>query len=440
MPGLFPVTNELPMLLNWIFRYGGLAIQFVILSVLARHLDTADYGRYLLVLSVVTPLNGLLALGVSESFVREAPVLLHDGDSSEVRKLVGATVTVALGMAAFTAVSAAVVLWFLPIGHTTTVVIGFIVAMLIATGLTFNGAHMLLGAGFEVLGSFFFYPAVNLSILLSSVPYVVLTEAPTFAGIALVNSSAALVVAAAANLAVLWRMRPSRPDGASMTHLVRLGIRLASIRTLRQGGGWIPTFVAGVTLGPTQAGYLGLASRTALLVAVPTQTLRFAARPAIVRAYARGDYQEIRAICGRPAGLAFTIALIAVLVSSFAGDWAIGLAFGKDMVPAAPLMTVVLLGVALDAFGGPVDEVLKMTGHEKLALKILCVCIAGEAIALVVTSHFGVVAMAWAVNGYFAALSATMIIAAHQKLGIWLHPMMPHFPTGKLRKAMRRAF
>jgi O-antigen/teichoic acid export membrane protein len=410
------------MLRNWTFRYGGLVIQFVVLSILARHLDAADYGRYLVVLSVVTPLNGLLSLGVSETFVREAPRMLLEGGIERVGSLVSATLAVALSMSCGLALLGGVLLWFLPLDGTTKLVIGFTISMLITTGLAFNAAHMLLGGGYEALGSFFFYPAVNLSVLMSSVPYVVLTESPTLAGVAVVNTSAVFLIAAAATFCVVRRMPPGKTTRATMLHLARVGVRLASIRSLQNGGGWTPTFIAGIMLGPVQAGYLGLASRLALLAGVPAATLRFVARPAIVRAYASGDNKAIRVICGKPAALAFAVASLAVVLSVFIGDWAVRFAFGSDLVPAAPLMTIILIGVAFDAFGGPVDEVLKMTGHEKLALTILCVCVAVAAGALAVASQFGLAAMAWVVTAYFIALSASMIVAARVKLGIWLRP------------------
>jgi O-antigen/teichoic acid export membrane protein len=213
-----------------------------------------------------------------------------------------------------------------------------------------------------------------------------------------------------------------------MQHMAGIGIRLASTRTLRQVGSFMPTSIAGATVGPAPAGYLGLATRTALLAAVPTQTLRFAARPAIVRAYAQGDFQAIKMISGRPAGAAVGIALIAVIISAFAGEKVVSFAFGPNLAPAAPLMTVILLGVAIDAFGGVADEVLKMAGHERIVLIILSICVVVELLALIVASRFGVLAMAWVVTGYFASVSAATAIAVRIKLGVWLRPVVPQFP------------
>jgi len=64
-------------------RYGGIALQFVILMILARHLRPDEYGRYMLVLSAVLPTYFLLGLGISETFVREAPALTDKGDLSQ---------------------------------------------------------------------------------------------------------------------------------------------------------------------------------------------------------------------------------------------------------------------------------------------------------------------------------------------------------------------
>ena len=50
------------MLLTVIFRYAGIALQFVILMAIARALTPHDYGQYLFALSAVLPTYFLLGL------------------------------------------------------------------------------------------------------------------------------------------------------------------------------------------------------------------------------------------------------------------------------------------------------------------------------------------------------------------------------------------
>lgn len=417
------------MLVTVALRYGAIAIQFVVLAVLARHLTVDDYGRYVLVLGAVWSTYTLLGLGASETFVREAPKHMQRGCPDQVAALAGGTLTFALANAAFVALVGGALVWLLALDPATTTLVAFILAFVVAFGLVVNAAQILLGGGFHALGSFFYYPAVNLSLLISSVPYVILAEKPTFRGVAITTSSAGLLMAAVAILLVVHRIPPAWAAVSTIRHLVTIGIRLSFARALGYIGVWLPTFLAGVILAPAQAGYLGTANRLAFAVGAVTAAVRFAVRPAVVRAFDRGDRDSIKETCGRLATATFTVACLAIVVSALAGDSIFRIAFGPDLVSAAPLLTILLVGIAFEAFCGPVDEVLKMTGHETRVSTVLMVAVAGSTLAMFAVARFGVTALAWVQVGYSIFLFGTLIVIARRELGIWLHPILGPFQT-----------
>ena len=417
-----------------VFRYGGIVLQFVILLVLARHLDADDYGRYMLVLSAVFPTYFLLGFGISEAFVREAPRLIRDGDLRPVRTLVGATLMVALGTAAVLAVAGALAVWLLPLDPTTSDVVVFMVAFFIANGLMFNGAQLLLGSGSETLGAFFFYPAINLSLVVSALPYVLYSAHPTFSGIALATSVASLIVGVVAVGLVVVHVRPRRPRRGTSRQLIAVGARLSAARGMYAAGLWLPTFIAGVLLAPAQAGYLGTAGRLAVAVGAVTAAVRFAIRPAIVRAYERQDWPAIAAVCGRVATVTLAMVTVAFAVTFFFGRSLVSMTFGTGFASAAPLLTVLLIGVAIEAFAGPVDEVLKMTGQENSVLIIFAGTLPIFAAALVAAAPHGVMVMAWVQVGYTLAVFGAMIVTLGRKRRVWLHPVAPPILKGNLRQ------
>jgi len=418
------------MLVTVALRYGSIAIQFVVLAFLARYLTVDDYGRYMLVLGAVWATYTLLGLGASETFVREAPVEIQRGCPDEVASLAGGTLVLALGTAALVALVGGVFVWLLALDTATTTLVIFILSFVVVNGLVFNVAQMLLGGGFHALGSFFYYPAVNLTLLMSSVPYVVLAKTPTFQGVAIATSAGGLLMAVAALLLVVYRIRPTWATATQIRQLVKVGIRLSIARALAYVGVWMPTFLAGVLLAPVQAGYLGTANRLAFAVGAITAAVRFAVRPAIVRAFDRGDRESIKETCGRLATATFSIACLAIVVSAVAGHSILRIAFGPDLVSAAPLLTILLVGIAFEAFAGPVDEVLKMTGQEIHVSTVLVVGVGSATLALFLLAPLGVSALAWVQVGYSAVVFGTMIVIARVKLGIWLHPILRWSPTG----------
>lgn len=419
------------MLVTVALRYGSIAVQFTVLMILARHLSLDDYGRYMLVLGIVWSAYTLLGLGASETFVREAPKHLQHGRSKDVAVLAGGTLLLALGSAGVVGVLGWVSIEILALDPTTKTLVLFALAFGVANGLVFNAAQMLLGAGYLSLGSFFYYPAVNLGLFASSVPYVLIAENPTFQGVAIVTSGAGLLIAGFATLLVIFRLRPTWPTVEAIRQLVTVGIRLSFARSLGYIGVWLPIFLAGVLLAPAQAGYLGTASRLAFAVGAVTAAVRFAVRPAIVRAFDVGDRASIKETCGKLASATFALALLALAVSLVAGESIFRTAFGADFAPAAPLLTILLIGIAFEAFVGPVDEVLKMTGHENRVSAILIVTVACSVLAIFIVAPMGVSAFAWVQVFYTVALFSGMLVITRMKLGIWLHPVIRRSTDGK---------
>lgn len=412
------------MLISVAFRYAGIALQFLILVVVARGTSVADYGRYLFVLSAVLPTYFVVGLGASEAFVREAPAR-GAGEHGETRRMAGSVLLVM--MATLVLVTGAVVATIvLQPGTAKDATTGwFMLAFFAGNGIMFNAAQLLLGAGRNRLAAFFFYPAVNLSLLASSVPYVLLAPAPVFAGIAVWTSVGALAAAAVSLACVIVLVRPARPSLAYMRLLVGTGVRLALARALYAIGLWLPTFMAGLLLSKVDAGYLGTAGRLAVAVAAVTAAVRFAIRPAIVRAYAGDDMEAIKRICGTAATATLALVLVSLAGNLLVGRLVIGFALGTELASAAPLLSILLVGIAIEAFAGPIDEVMKMTGNDTRLLGMFAVAVPMLALALWFASHVGVVAMAVAQVVYTTLLFCGMILAVHRSLGIWLHPILP---------------
>jgi O-antigen/teichoic acid export membrane protein len=403
------------------FRYTGIALQFAILLILARTLSPRDYGSYLFVLSAVLPTYFLLGLGASESFVREAPRRRVSGDREAVAKMAGGVVLLT-GGSAFVIGGASAVAIFVLVPDSQRALYWFMLVFFISNGVMFNGAQLLLGLGAEKMGAFFFYPALNVVLLISSVPYVTWVTRPTFEGVAIVTSVAAALASLIAVVAVFSRVRLGWAPRSVLRILVADGLKLSAARLLYSVGLWLPTFLAGIFLSSTQAGYLGTAGRLAVAVAAVGAAFRFAVRPAIVRAFAGNDLLEIRRVCAQLASVTFGLAALALLASYLFGESLVAFAFGSDFKPVAPLLSILLIGVAAESFGGPIDEVLKMTGHENKVLLLFAIAIPLLSLSLVVSSGEGAKAMAVSQVLYVSVLFGAMTLAVRKLLGIWVYP------------------
>lgn len=404
-------------------RYVGVALQFVVLAVVARKLSPEDYGRYVFVLSVVLPTYFLFGLGASEAFLRTAPTGSQVRD--DVAQLAGGTLLLC-GVSAL-AVSAGSLLIQSTFGMSGSgsATAWFVAAFLIANGVMFNTSQLLLGVGKGQLGSFFFYPAVNLSLVAVAVPYLTWSNQPTFTGVAVASCGAALLVATV-SMGLVCREVPIRwPAWKTMGSLIGIGLRLAAARAMYSAGLWIPAFFAGLLLTPTEAGILGTASRLAAAVTATLASTRFVVRPEIVRAYSMGRLDHLRKVCGAIATLVIVLTLSAVAVNALVGKRLIESVFGAGYISASAIMAVLLFGTVAESVGGPVDEVLKMTGRDRIVLGILFGGVVLLCVGEYAASSAGLYAMAWTQVAYSVAVFGTMIIAVRRSLGIWLLPASP---------------
>lgn len=413
------------MLFSVIFRYVGIALQFCILLVIARATSPDDYGKYIIVLSAAMPIYFVIGFGASESFVRESSAHVNQTGSA-VRRLSGA-VLLSSAMTAFIIIIIALIITMSESGpqiHYDSMLL--FLALFIGNGLVFNSAQLLLGLGKSRLAGFLFYPAANISMFIALIGYVSLTHDPNFHGIALWTSAGAAATAAISLAFAIYYGRPIWPKQSDIKFLLSSGFRLAILRALYSMGLWLPTFMAGLLLSHADAAYLGTASRLAMAIAAVTAAVRFAIRPAIVRAFAAGEPKRIQQICGNAATVTFSMALIAVVGSLFLGPTLLEASFGPDFVAAAPLMSILLIGVAIEAFGGPIDEVMKMTGNDKTLLWLFSLLIPLLILGLWLTSFVNVASMAFAQVVYVSSLFGGMLYAIKKSLGIFLHPIWPN--------------
>lgn len=415
-----------PVLFTVGFRYVAIGLQFLILTLIARNFGLRDYGLYLFVLSAVLPLYSLLGFGASETVVRDLPCLAADDQLTRAR-MAGTTLGVTLINALIVLMLAAALGLVVARGTEDRVVLWFMAGFFVANGVMFNCAQLLLAGGRKTLGGFFYYPAVNLSLIAVSVPYIVFSPERTFAGLALTTTLGPLAAAGAALSIVLREFGRPRLEWLMAIRLMGTGIRLAITRILYAVGLWLPTFLAGILLTPSDAGVLGTAGRFAAAVSALIAAIRFAVRPAIVSAAARGDMQAIRSLCGRLGAATTGAALLAFVASLALGGPLIGAILGAQFYSVAPVLAILLVAVAAECFGGPVDEVLKMTGRQDLVLALFTIGVTLLGVAILLLGRSGVIAIALAQLCYTVIVFGALILATRRHLGIWLYPSLPRF-------------
>lgn len=411
-------------------RYAALIIQFLVVVLISRTLPQGDAGAYFILFGIVSTGYCLAGFGLPDGLVRGCGVELANGRLDLVRALV----VRAAGWTGLTSIcgllaTVAVCEWFgLARGH-----LGALCIWLGCYAAIFFSGQALVAIGKSAAGSFFFYTSANLLLLFTTVPYVLLAKHPTLAG-ALVASISAAVVAGMAGLGYLafsLRKFPTTRERTALAPLFKLGGKVAAGRLLQGSLYWIPTWAVGSVRGADDAAIIGAGGRLLIAATAVIAAFRFAVRSQIVVAATKGDWSSIETSGRTIATISAGVSILALVVVTLAGSWGLGLVFGPNYAAAAPILAVLLVGAIGESMGGPVDEVLKLTGRPNFVLLSLVLAVSLEALLAVRLAQHSIVAAAAAQSLAFTAMYTAQIIYLQRKTGIL---MLPYFKRPALKR------
>lgn len=414
-------------------RYGALAVQFVIVLLVANRLPQTEAGSYFVAFGLVATLFCLVGIGLPDGLVITLGRALASGNTGIVRNALHRSLLRGIISASALFGCGAMVAILAGIDTTYSLLTG---AWGLLYGMVFVVSQGLIALRAAALGSFFFYSATNLALLFTSVPYLLLSSAPSLYGLMTMTVVAA-VLAIAAALTALWHQARqfAGTERAELGAATCAGAVIALSRMLQSAIYWIPVWVTTILLGSADAAVIATAGRLLIAVTAVIAALRFSVRPAIIAAEAQGDWPAIERV-----GRHISLATAAFTSMAMAGLWFFGqpvlfVLLGAEYAAAWGVLMVLLVGALGEAFGGPVDEVLKMTGHGRTVLHTLILTVLVEAALAACLSSQGMMAVAAAQAVAFVAMYVYLVYALSRLRGIVIMPIptgiRPKWPTSR---------
>jgi len=409
-----------------VLRYVGTLTQFVLLAIIARSLTPDEYGVYLLCLSVTFSFYYIVGFGASEAAVARLPRLREAESNVETSEITASVMML-------TGISVAILLGLIPFSRlfemrdeTAWTAFDFTCLFLAANGIIFNVAQLLLGQGKTTLGSFFFYPAINLTLLLSVVPFLLLSDRVTFESLTQVSAFGAFVTAGIGSVICLsgTGRRGWRPFKQARS-LLFPGIGMLAVRIMHVSSFWIPTMITGFLISSADAGQIGTAGRLAIAVSAVIAALRFVARPTLTVHLARDTMPELKRFTGSIAFVTTTMGIVSLAVHLLIGDELIRFVFGPEFNAVAPLLTILLLSVIAEAIFGPVDEILKLSGNQAAVTWIYGIGVLLFLVGAILTVRQGLHWVAWFQVLYVAGVFTAMNLLVKRKFGYFVLPCWP---------------
>ncbi|MBI5340274.1 MAG: hypothetical protein HZB45_21555 [Mycolicibacterium rufum] len=401
-------------------RYASLVVQFLVIAVITRSLNSNDAGHFFVIMGIVLATYFAAGIGMPDGVVRFAPALAAHGDDHRATALIARSLKLSLLTLPIGAVAAGggVSLYL----HDAKV--GWLAGLWWASyGTIFVAAQHVVACSRGELGSAMFYSAANAGQLIVTLPLILAFKLNSLDGV-LAAVAAGTCFSASVCLAVAYRhCRTPTEFIDSLRDVWSQGIAIAAGRVVQSCLLWSPVWVAGFILGPEDAAVVGLACRLVSAVAAVIAAIRFSIRPSLARNAARGDWHAIELQVSRIAFFATLLAVMSIGIAATVGDTLIDIAFGANYRSAGTVTALLLFGTVGESIGGPVDEVLKMSGHavDVIVVQTL-VLILGFGALIVTGAVYGIYALALAYSLQFFVLYLALIARLWKLHGILVIP------------------
>lgn len=397
-----------------IIRILGAGLGYGLIVVLARLMDTHEYGLYAVGISLATMLAVAAGLGLPSAVLRFWPQHIVQ-DRPALAK--GALVTGywLTGCAAFGAFGLLVLFGSLAdTALTSAQVLPYVATALVAVALLLaeyqSGVLRALGPIAWALAPKFVIwrlAVIGAVLLIASSGQTLTAETVLWlsGGVLLTLSVAQVFYIWRTLPGAVWRLRTERAKGVWFRTTVGLwGVKIF--------GAMFPHFsvvVVGALMSPEAGGMFFAIKRTATLFEIPLYAAAVSAPPMISSAYHSGDRAKLQRI----SRIVVSASAIPILVGLFLvvgwGDAVLGL-FGPEFRELHLAFAILAAGHVLGGLFGPVDALLSMTGRERAYLAVLA------AAALISVGLLFLLIPVWGILGAAVAGAAGQII---QKAALW---------------------
>jgi O-antigen/teichoic acid export membrane protein len=392
-------------------RFAGMGLTFLVGVQLARYLGPENYGVYGFAMSLILMSSVGLSLGVPPLATREAALAAGRSDWQTFNGVFRWSAGLLLGLSCLLTIGGLMLLPFLS-GHldpdSRTIALIFLLIVPVYTLTSLVGALMR-GMGLLVGGQTLdaiIRPALYSALLFGAMLMagrLDATEALTlhlFAGLVTLGCGAGWL---------LWN-RPAAASAADTNirarHWIRGALPMGLTDILLNMERNFPIVLLGILaaghevgsrLSAADVGIFRVALSSAVFVLLPLSLFAAIVVPVAARLLTQGDRRRLQLFASAAVFAASGAILGITAFLWFAGAALISLVFGAEYVAAWPVLMVLCLTQIMASATGISPGLLTATGHERQVTQAAALSLAvGIVAAVVLTTTYGVMGMAWA--------------------------------------------
>jgi len=244
--------------------------------------------------------------------------------------------------------------------------------------------------------------------------------------------AALLVVGVAAAAHVAWSL-PKGSKAIDMPASYRGSAMLSTGWPMLLGSAmflvmsWTDTLLLGHFLDEAEVGVYRVAFRLAAVITLVQAAVNSYAAPWFAERHAVGDDAGLRQALAQTTGLNVAFSVPAFLALAVAPAWWMGW-FGPAFESGAMCLLCLALGQLVNALCGPVMYLLNMTGHERVAQRIVWVAaLLNLALNVWAIPRFGILGAAASTAATMVLWNVAAAVAVHRRLGLSVWTVLRSF-------------
>lgn len=417
-------------------RMTRLLFGFVTTIIVARWYGTEATGFVALLNSVGVVFSVLAAFGLGDLLMRDFSATDTNLELLRKRHLYRSALVLVLLLFAFLAGPTLVGLYYrLPPFASASPSFAIIVAAATLLGwtlVTFNVSIVRALASAPSYSLFLLLPAlINFAIVVALGP--VSAPTPLLPSVAL--AAGAFITGLSALLLILIKLRRPRhtvgasPAATTVPHgnvcepgsLLRSGFVFAvsAVSSMLVTEGSI--IVAGIFLTPDQVGIYSVAQRLSLLAAFGLNSFEMVAAPRFSRLSSSGNLAQLKIYGRQVSAIIFWASLPIILPLAAFPSSIVAATVGPSFLPAAPAVTILMIGQAVNAYTGVTNTYLNMTGGQKVLARIItAAAVLNVALSTILIPLFGISGAAIAMTASLMFWNLAALTFIHRRDGFWL--------------------
>lgn len=411
---------------NLLVRGFSVLASFALTATLAQVLGVSEFGRYSLVIAIVTVLAIPAQAGVPELVLRETAKAHHAENWARMRGVWAWSTRIVIGSSAAIAVCALLVLmathWRPAAMDTSTIIVALLFVPLVALG-SIRGS-ILRGLGRVVAGllpEYLIRPLAALMAVLLAVSWTNTLTAEEAIYLYILAAAVAFIL----GVALLWFLRPSEInketqkeiDGSQWRKSAVVLALMAGMTVLLQQ---VDILMLGMFATDEQVGLYRVAAQCSLVVSFGLTATLSAVAPHIIRAHSAGDPARVRLLVVYSARLTTALSLVPLAAFALAGEELLRLVFGAEFSAAMPPLMGLALSQAVVAVVGPVSVLLVMTGHERVSARIMAIALGLNVLGnLLLIPPFGAIGAALGTGIAIIVQHVLLSLAVKERLGFF---------------------